>query len=359
MYDLGKIRSIPCEEVARMYGMQLKKVGDKLWGKLRSEKTPSFCIYTSKNRWCDFGTGKNGSNIDLVMEIQSCTTEEAIKELAETFGIDNEKSSIKWNGVTDSEYKELGIQPEKATMNFNFDLRKHTVRQLEIWSNKYNMSVRELSRKHPKTYDRLIEKFAVEKINSLKETYYSELKLYNLGSLNDISKLLVKDTLENLETSINRTAELYSKAMVSKVYTKNLKVNLKSQINTGNKKIEVGDIVQVKDLKAGNEKAQLIFIVNKKEEQYEGFKITNDKIPYITNFKIEKDTKNNLGKDSYIKMGTKYVIDENKITNKVGHVSEGSFEKINKYMKLFESKGLIKNFASEPVQKIENTMSMM
>ncbi|WP_066019451.1 hypothetical protein [Clostridium pasteurianum] len=40
------------------------------------------------------------------------------------FGIRNEKSTIKWNRITDNQYRQLVIQPERATMNFNIEGKK-------------------------------------------------------------------------------------------------------------------------------------------------------------------------------------------------------------------------------------------
>ena len=39
----------------------------------RNEKTPSFVVYTNKNRWIDFGNGKAGSLIDFGMAYFNCS----------------------------------------------------------------------------------------------------------------------------------------------------------------------------------------------------------------------------------------------------------------------------------------------
>ncbi|WP_289022033.1 toprim domain-containing protein [uncultured Salegentibacter sp.] len=48
---------------------------------LRSETQASFSVSLHKNLWYDFGIGKGGSTIDLIMEMKSCTVKEALEYL--------------------------------------------------------------------------------------------------------------------------------------------------------------------------------------------------------------------------------------------------------------------------------------
>ena len=48
---------------------------------LREERTPSFCVYTLKNDWYDFGAAKGGSIIDLVMALFGLPYVEAVQML--------------------------------------------------------------------------------------------------------------------------------------------------------------------------------------------------------------------------------------------------------------------------------------
>lgn len=183
----------------------------------------------------------------------------------------------------------------------------------------------------------------------------------------------IKDTLENFKDKLKdfEKSLVLSRVELEKPFEYedmlNLKLSRQSQlnnelnVNVDNKEVkgafEAGDIVEITDTKS-EEKSHLVFIIDKKGESYEAFKITSDEEPYVTNVKIEKDTTNNLAKDSYIKMGIRYMLDANKISSKIGHISGSSFERVNKHMKLFESKGLIENFVSQPAQKMENTMGL-
>ncbi|MFO8147510.1 MAG: CHC2 zinc finger domain-containing protein, partial [Gillisia sp.] len=50
---------------------------------LRSETQASFNVSLIKNLWYDFGTGKGGNVIDLVMLLANCTFQEALNFLSE------------------------------------------------------------------------------------------------------------------------------------------------------------------------------------------------------------------------------------------------------------------------------------
>ena len=65
MFDLKKIKSVPCQSVAEKYGIKLEKKHNRLWGRLRDEKESSFSINLENNLWYDFGSGEVDS-IDLL-----------------------------------------------------------------------------------------------------------------------------------------------------------------------------------------------------------------------------------------------------------------------------------------------------
>ena len=47
-----------------------------------SDSDPSFCVYEHKNRFFDYSTGRSGDIINLVMELEGCSTKGAIEHLA-------------------------------------------------------------------------------------------------------------------------------------------------------------------------------------------------------------------------------------------------------------------------------------
>lgn len=52
----------------------------------RAEKTPSFKINPVLNTWYDFGLGKGGTILDLIMQLENKDTKEAVKKLRELAG---------------------------------------------------------------------------------------------------------------------------------------------------------------------------------------------------------------------------------------------------------------------------------
>lgn len=178
MYDLKELKAIKLEEIAKKYGIVLSQKNGRLWGRLRDENTPSFSINVEKNLWYDFGSGKGGSSIDMVAEIEGITSREAINKLAEMFNINN-RSVNGWSPLTDNQYLEIGIKSSLATLNFNYDLRVHTQQQLERWNAKYAIPLKDLAERYPADYNYLVEKIAGDHIKELKDLYFYKLRLAN------------------------------------------------------------------------------------------------------------------------------------------------------------------------------------
>lgn len=246
MYDLKEIKAISCGEVASKYGIKLNKKHGRLWGKLREEEnTASFSINLKENLWYDFGSSKGGSVIDLVAELEGVSITEAINILAEEYGIKKEKT-FGWKPLTDSQYRELGIQPERATMNFGFDLNKHTVEQLEIWSKKYGMHIKELAFKYPKIYNKMVEKIALEEINKLKNLYNERLSMFHEPNTNKITKEFLKEMSKSDAILINRKVELLQKAITIPTDYSYLKVNFERDFHQENKIISSDEKIRNK-----------------------------------------------------------------------------------------------------------------
>lgn len=90
-YDLEKLKSIPIHEVAQAYGVSVKKVGNDYWCAIRQERTASCKLYTKTNSFCDFGAANyGGDTIELTAFLNSCSRENAIEILTNTFGIQPE-----------------------------------------------------------------------------------------------------------------------------------------------------------------------------------------------------------------------------------------------------------------------------
>jgi DNA primase len=80
------------EEVVGDY-VSLKKKGQNLWAccPFHNEKTPSFSVAPNKGIYKCFGCGKAGDAIQFIMDLEGLSFPEAIKQLAEKYGIEIEE----------------------------------------------------------------------------------------------------------------------------------------------------------------------------------------------------------------------------------------------------------------------------
>ncbi|MBF6610287.1 MAG: DNA primase [Chryseobacterium sp.] len=93
-HTIDKIFSaIRVEEIIGEY-VQLKRAGSNFKGlsPFQDEKTPSFVVSPSKQIWKDFSTGKGGTAISFLMEIESFTYPEALRHAAKKYGIEIEET---------------------------------------------------------------------------------------------------------------------------------------------------------------------------------------------------------------------------------------------------------------------------
>ncbi|WP_312077288.1 DNA primase [Chryseobacterium sp.] len=84
--------TIRVEEIVGEY-VQLKRAGSNFKGlsPFHEEKSPSFIVSPSKQIWKDFSTGKGGTAISFLMEIENFTYPEALRHAAKKYGIDIEE----------------------------------------------------------------------------------------------------------------------------------------------------------------------------------------------------------------------------------------------------------------------------
>lgn len=84
--------AIRVEEIVGEY-VQLKRAGSNFKGlsPFHDEKTPSFIVSPSKQIWKDFSSGKGGTAITFLMEIENFTYPEALRHAAKKYGIEVEE----------------------------------------------------------------------------------------------------------------------------------------------------------------------------------------------------------------------------------------------------------------------------
>ncbi|WP_139419041.1 DNA primase [Chryseobacterium mulctrae] len=84
--------TIRVEEIVGEY-VQLKRAGSNFKGlsPFHEEKSPSLVVSPSKQIWKDFSTGKGGTAISFLMEIENFTYPEALRHAAKKYGIEIEE----------------------------------------------------------------------------------------------------------------------------------------------------------------------------------------------------------------------------------------------------------------------------
>ncbi len=83
------------EEVVSDF-VPLKKKGQNLWAccPFHEEKSPSFSVSPNKGIYKCFGCGKAGDSIQFIMDLEGLSFPEAIKQLAEKYGIEIEEDQL-------------------------------------------------------------------------------------------------------------------------------------------------------------------------------------------------------------------------------------------------------------------------
>lgn len=179
-YDLEKLQSIPIAEVAQAYGVELKQVGSDYWCKLRDEKTASCKLYTKTNSFCDFGNANyGGDTIELTRFLHSCSSRyDAMQILANTFGIvdENQQGYMPNRFPSNRQLAKIGIQGNRATKNFDFHIERYGLEAAKQLSDKYAMTVEELSHKYPEVYHQMLRARAVPYVRDLRQLYFTELR---------------------------------------------------------------------------------------------------------------------------------------------------------------------------------------
>lgn len=87
--------AVRVEEIIGEY-VQLKRAGSNYKGlsPFHDEKTPSFVVSPSKQIWKDFSSGKGGTAISFLMEIENFTYPEALRHAAKKYGIPVEEDAL-------------------------------------------------------------------------------------------------------------------------------------------------------------------------------------------------------------------------------------------------------------------------
>lgn len=116
---IQQLKQIPVTEILQnIYGIAVNKHGEKLYCKIRSERTASCCIYPN-NTWYDFGGSVGGDTITLVQTMEACDRKTAMNKLSEWYNIERKHRQRDNKTLWNYEWARLGIQADRTSKNLN------------------------------------------------------------------------------------------------------------------------------------------------------------------------------------------------------------------------------------------------
>ncbi|WP_374464530.1 DNA primase [Chryseobacterium sp.] len=145
--------TIRVEEIVGEY-VQLKRAGSNYKGlsPFHDEKTPSFVVSASKQIWKDFSTGKGGTAISFLMEIENFTYPEALRHAAKKYGIEIEEDQ------RDISEEAKNAQTEKDLL-YKIHEVANTYFQVILWDDQEGRSIGLSYFKERELRDDIIKKF--------------------------------------------------------------------------------------------------------------------------------------------------------------------------------------------------------
>lgn len=145
--------TIRVEEIIGEY-VQLKRAGSNFKGlsPFHDEKTPSFVVSPSKQIWKDFSSGKGGSAITFLMEIENFTYPEALRHAAKKYGIEIEEDKVEYS----EEQKKAQTERE---LLYKIHEIANTFFQEILWENDEGKAIGLSYFKERELHDDIIKKF--------------------------------------------------------------------------------------------------------------------------------------------------------------------------------------------------------
>lgn len=241
-YDFDKINEVPLQDICKQYGIVLKETSTGFVGRIRDEKTPSFIISKAKGVWSDFGGGQSGKTpISLVQYIEGVDYKVAAEKLGNMFGINPKTEKSEWTGLTNCQYKEIGVIGQRVTMNIDINLEKVSLEKAEEIDSKYGISMVELAQKNTKLYNMIVKNKALPIINECRRRFFYLSDRYK-NEKSYMEKELYKGSAKKLENEINRKVELLKRALKDNhIDLSYLKVSIDGAINKEIGKISYKD----------------------------------------------------------------------------------------------------------------------
>ncbi|PQA93334.1 DNA primase [Chryseobacterium piscicola] len=159
--------TIRVEEIVGEY-VQLKRAGSNFKGlsPFHEEKSPSFVVSPSKQIWKDFSTGKGGTAISFLMEIENFTYPEALRYAAKKYAIEIEEDRQEFS-------EEAKIAQTERDVLYKIHEIANDYFQNILWENEEGRSIGLSYFRERELKDDIIKKFQLgyspEKKNSFTE----------------------------------------------------------------------------------------------------------------------------------------------------------------------------------------------
>ena len=159
--------TIRVEEIIGEY-VELKRAGSNFKGfsPFHEEKTPSFIVSPSKQIWKDFSSGKGGTAINFLMEIEGFTYPEALRHAAKKYGIEIQEDKVEYS----EEQKKAQYKKE---ILYKIHEVANTFFQENLWETEEGKTIALSYFKERELHDDIIKKFQLgyspEKKNAFTE----------------------------------------------------------------------------------------------------------------------------------------------------------------------------------------------
>ena len=188
---------IRVEEIIGEY-VQLKRAGSNFKGlsPFHEEKSPSFVVSPSKQIWKDFSTGKGGTAISFLMEIENFTYPEALRHAAKKYGIEIEEN------VREYSEKEKQSQTERDLL-YKIHEVANDFFQDQLWKSEEGKMIAYSYFKERELRDDIIKKFQLG-YSPEKKNAFTEFALEKAYSKDILEKSGLSIFPENSPSGIDR-----------------------------------------------------------------------------------------------------------------------------------------------------------
>ena len=189
--------TIRVEEIIGEY-VQLKRAGSNFKGlsPFHEEKSPSFVVSPSKQIWKDFSTGKGGTAISFLMEIENFTYPEALRHAAKKYGIEIEEN------VREYSEKEKQSQTERDLL-YKIHEVANDFFQDQLWKSEEGKMIAYSYFKEREHRDDIIKKFQLG-YSPEKKNAFTEFALEKAYSKDILEKSGLSIFPENSPSGIDR-----------------------------------------------------------------------------------------------------------------------------------------------------------